>query len=100
MVRSACQFNMLFSEDDKHAALPPDQSPNRRSAALMGTSRPSWSVVAPFFRGEGDRWIDDFVPDGRWTFSKVSLSARDDWHSRARRATGAEKWLQYWNQAG
>jgi glycosyltransferase involved in cell wall biosynthesis len=28
------------------------------------------------------------------------LSARDDWHSRARRATGAEKWLQYWNQAG
>jgi len=64
-------------------------------------SRPTWSVVAPFFRGtSGDRWIDDFIPNSPWEFRKVPLSAAgDDWHLRSKRATSVSKWLRYWDQS-
>src|SRR3954454_16344160 len=92
---------MLFLGDDKHAALPPDQPQRARLAAMNRKGRPNWSVLAPFFRGDGsDRWIDDFVPDGGWSFRKIPLSACDDWHLRANRATGVAKWLEYWGQSG
>lgn len=59
-----------------------------------------WSVVAPFFRGAGrDRWIDDFITGERWTFRKVPLPVSDDWHLRQSRATGASRWLDYWDQS-
>ena len=62
--------------------------------------RKIWSVVAPFFRADGnDHWLDDFIENPRWSFRKVAWNSRDDWHSRSSRGTGLGKWLQYWSQA-
>jgi glycosyltransferase involved in cell wall biosynthesis len=65
-----------------------------------------WAVAAPFF-GENpsgnNQWLDDFVPPGRHSFTKIlpqhNLAGRS-WHDRVSRNTPARLWLVHWNQVG
>jgi glycosyltransferase involved in cell wall biosynthesis len=65
-----------------------------------------WAVAATFFMENpsgNHRWLDDFVPPGRHSFTKILLHdnlAKRSWHDRASRNTPAGLWLVHWNQIG
>ena len=63
-----------------------------------------WTIAAPFFTESnlGDaRWLDDFVPKGQHSFTKIfrrESIAQRSWHNRAARNTPLVEWLSFWNQ--
>lgn len=51
-------------------------------AEQTGQTR-DWTIIAPFFDGQGDgRWLDDFIdrPDLRFRKIASPAGARGDWH--------------------
>ncbi|MBR8832151.1 MAG: hypothetical protein N5P05_002401 [Chroococcopsis gigantea SAG 12.99] len=65
-----------------------------------------WTIAAPFFE-ESDlgksQWLDDFVPGGQHSFTKIYRRknvAHQSWHNRSSRNTPLAEWLTFWNQGG
>lgn len=64
-----------------------------------------WVVASPFFSHKPgqDRWLDDFVPVGNHTFSKVLTSEswiKSSWHNQSKPRTPLGKWANYWEHSG
>lgn len=58
-----------------------------------------WTVAAPFFQTDHDRWVCDFVPGGRHRFTTIPRPGEHlNWHARKRRATPLAHWRQYMRQ--
>jgi glycosyltransferase involved in cell wall biosynthesis len=64
-----------------------------------------WTVASPFFTAHYLNtlpWLDDFVPPGRQSFTKIprreTLATRG-WHVRASRNSSLAEWVSYWNQS-
>lgn len=64
-----------------------------------------WAVLAPFFTDSvlpTVRWIDDFVPGTRHSFTKIARpdpEAGAGWHQRASALTPFAEWLVCWRQS-
>lgn len=53
-----------------------------------------WVVIAAFFSGKSDRWLDDFIEDPRVSFEKVIPSrSRESWHVKKLAITSLSGWL-------
>jgi glycosyltransferase involved in cell wall biosynthesis len=65
-----------------------------------------WAVAAPFFcknTSDNLKWLDDFVPAGQHSFTKILRQDRLaglSWHNRSSRNTKLREWYGYWNQSG
>lgn len=60
----------------------------------------SWVIVATFFKGAEDRWLDDFIDSETHVFRKRSPpSFIEGWHFRRSKRTGASSWLSYLRHA-
>ena len=63
-----------------------------------------WRVIAPFFTVsnlDSAQWLDDFVPVGRHSFTKIPRPdhlANLSWHNRTSRNTSVLEWFDFWNQ--
>lgn len=57
-----------------------------------------WNIAANFFTGQGDRWLDDFIDDERFVFTKIPAGRRDNWHQRGK-VTGAREWREHFRHA-
>ena len=59
-------------------------------------NRKRWVVIAEFFRGKDDRWLDDFIDDERVSFEKVASLAPDrDWHRGRSKVTPLVTWFSH-----
>jgi len=59
-----------------------------------------WIVIAAFFKGAGDRWLDDFVEDPRLSFEKVPPPRRcENWHAKKSPITSLADWLTHLRHA-
>lgn len=59
-----------------------------------------WAVVAHFFSGADDRWLDDFIDNPQIEFTKIPPpSGAEDWHVRKSKLTSQREWLVYFRQA-
>jgi glycosyltransferase involved in cell wall biosynthesis len=59
------------------------------------TSR-NWLVLAAFFRGVDDRWLDDFIDTPDLSFEKITPPAKDEsWHSKRSGVTSFKRWFQH-----
>ncbi len=55
-----------------------------------------WVVIAEFFRGQDDRWLDDFIFDEGVYFEKIASSApHRNWHSGRSKLTPLVKWFSH-----
>lgn len=67
---------------------------------IAQADRERWVVIAEFFRGQDDRWLDDFIVDDGISFEKVASSAsRRDWHSGRSKLTPLAKWFSHLRHA-
>ena len=57
-----------------------------------------WNIAANFFTGQGDRWLDDFIDDERFVFTKIAAGRRDNWHQRGK-VTGVREWREHFRHA-
>ncbi len=63
-----------------------------------------WQVAAPFFtmsNVDKAQWLDDFVPVGRHSFTKIPRPdnlAHSSWHNRISRNTSLLEWFEFWEQ--
>jgi glycosyltransferase involved in cell wall biosynthesis len=62
-----------------------------------------WNVVAPFFKENTSdaRWLDDFVPNNKHSFTKIPYYTKDrkSWHHRSSKNTALEEWKNFWVQS-
>lgn len=59
----------------------------------------TWAIVARFFSGIEDRWLDDFIEDENLRFVKVPPTERDrSWHHGGGRQTSLSQWLGLFGQ--
>lgn len=68
---------------------------------LAGQTRGETNVViiAPFFDGEADKWLDDFVQPCAYSFQKVKRFVREQsWHGRGK-TTPASEWREFMGYA-
>lgn len=74
------------------------------SEKLGETLTMHWTIAAPFFTEsslENARWLDDFVPKGQHSFTKIfrrESIAHRSCHNRPSRNTPLAEWLSLWNQ--
>lgn len=61
----------------------------------MTPSEPeTWAVIARFFSGADDPWLDDFIDDKNLRFVKVAPTKRDNsWHHGGGKQTSLGQWL-------
>ena len=65
-----------------------------------------WTVMAPFFKTDvvgKTVWIDDFVPTGQHSFTKIFKKDNlpsHNWHTRISRNTQFAEWHSFWLQSG
>lgn len=59
-----------------------------------------WNIAAPFFRGSGGTWLDNFIEDPGLTFHKVpAVVSEKSWHQRKSNVTPATGWLSHWRHS-
>lgn len=59
-----------------------------------------WVIIAEFFRGQDNQWLDDFIVDERFTFEKVVFSSSNrDWHQGRSKLTPLTKWFRHLRHA-
>lgn len=64
------------------------------------TDTQKWVVIAEFFRGQEDRWLDDFITDNVVAFEKIASPAPDrDWHSGRSKLTPLMTWFDHLRHA-
>ncbi|MCF2906656.1 glycosyltransferase family 4 protein [Octadecabacter sp. CECT 8868] len=62
--------------------------------------RAKWIVIAAFFRGQENRWLDDFIVDDQIVFEKISpLAADRDWHKGKSKITPLLAWFGHLRHA-
>jgi glycosyltransferase involved in cell wall biosynthesis len=67
---------------------------------LLNGRKERWAVVAHFFNGHDDRWLDDFIDSPQVEFTKIlPVSGAGSWHSRKSKLTSQREWLGYFRQA-
>ena len=67
---------------------------------MTATDVKNWVIAADFFAGPGARWLDDFISDARFSFTKVAPPvAAASWHSQRSRVTSLSVWLRHFRQA-
>lgn len=60
------------------------------------TDRQKWVVIAEFFRGQEDRWLDDFIVEKGIVFEKIASPApHRDWHSGRSKLTPLVTWFDH-----
>jgi glycosyltransferase involved in cell wall biosynthesis len=66
-----------------------------------GTAKPKhWAIVAAFFTGTEPVWLDDFIEDDGYAFTKVLPDdAQPDWHHVRAKRTSAGGWAAHLRQA-
>lgn len=64
------------------------------------TDRQKWVVIAEFFRGREDRWLDDFIVEQGIIFQKIASPAPDrNWHSGRSKLTPLITWFDHLRHA-
>ncbi len=66
-----------------------------------GPDRPQhWAIAAAFFTGTQPVWLDDFIDDDGYAFTKILPDgAQTDWHHVRARRTSASGWAAHLRQA-
>lgn len=68
----------------------------RRTILTFRESKQRWMIIAEFFRGQDDRWLDDFITDDSISLEKLPLlGSRRDWHSGASNVTPMAAWFSF-----
>lgn len=67
---------------------------------MLKKQKERWAVVAHFFTGHNDRWLDDFINNPQIKFTKVPpVTGSDTWHIRKSKLTSQREWLGHFRQA-